>query len=111
MIRKLLATVFSVSALFFAAIVCADSATLPNGAISSVKANDKLLLPLDVSKSQDTFEQGMAAAGWDIHNPCNLVFYNVRQIIARNEIVSLQNEINKKIALQVRISRAVDRSA
>lgn len=60
---------------------------------------------------QNAFEQGMAEAGWDIHKPANLAFYNVRQIIARNDILSLQNEIDKKITSEVHASRAVDSSA
>ena len=103
--------VFLVSALFFTAIICADQAVMTDGTVLQVKTNDKLLIPLVVSKRQNAFEQGMAESGWDIHKPQNLAFYNVRQIIARNEIMNLQDEMDKKIASQYRTSRAVDSSA
>ena len=112
MIRRLtVLTVFSVSALFFATIICADQAGLPDGALLQAKPIDKLLIPVIVSQRQNAFEQGMAEAGWDIRKPQNLAFYNVRQIIARNDILSLQNEIDKRIASQIRSSRALDASA
>ena len=112
MIRRLaVLTVFSVSALFFATIICADQAGLPDGALPQTKPIDKLLIPVIVSQRQNVFEQGMAEAGWDIHKPYNLAFYNVRQIIARNDIMSLENQIDKKISSEVRASRALDSSA
>ena len=112
MIRKLaVLTVFSVSALFVTTIICADQAGIPNGAPPQAKSIDKLLIPPIVTQQQRAFEQGMTEAGWDIHESQNLAFYNVRQIISRNDIQSLENEINKKIASQARTSRAVDSGA
>ena len=112
MIRKLaVLTVFSVSALFTATVICADQAGLPDRALPQVEPIDKLLNNLVVTKEPNDFEQGMAEAGWDIHKPNNLLFYNVRQIIARNDIMSLQDRINQKIASQIHSSRAVDSSA
>ena len=112
MIRKLaVLTVFSVSALFLATIICADQAGLPDRVPPQVKSIDKLLILPIVTNRQNAFEQGMTEAGWDIHKPYNLAFYNVRQIIARNDILSLQNEIDKKIASGIRSSRALDSSA
>jgi len=112
MVRKLATlTVFSVSTLFLATIICADQAGLPDSVLPQTKSSDKLLIPLMVIKRQNVFEQDMTEAGWDIHKPDNLLFYNVRQIIARNEIMSLQSEIDKKITAEYHNSRALDSSA
>ena len=112
MIRKLaVLTVFSVSALFFTTVILADQAGIPDRALPQAEPINKHLIALIVTKQQGTFEQGMAEAGWDIRKPQNLAFYNVRQMIARNDIQSLENEINKKIASRVRSSRALNSSA
>ena len=112
MIRKLaVLTVFSVSALFFTTVIFADQAGMPDRALHQAESINKHLIPLIVTKQQVAFEQGMADAGWDINKPVNLAFYNVRQIIARNDIQSLQNEINEKISSRVRSSRALNSSA
>ena len=112
MIRKLaVLTVFSVSVLFWTTVICADQTGAPNGALPQVRPNDKLLLPVINTQQQKDFEQGMAEAGWDIHNPQNLVFYNVRHIIQKNDIMSLQNKITQKIAWESRAARIVDSSA
>ena len=103
--------VFSVSALFTVKIICADQASLPNGALQQENSNEKLLMALVITKQQTAFEQGMADAGWDINKPHNLAFYNVRQIIARNDIMSLQDQMDKKISAVYHSSRSVDSSA
>lgn len=103
--------VFSVSALFFATIISADQASIQDGAYLSAGSNNKLLTPFILSKKQSAFEQGMVEAGWDTHRPQNLAFYNVRQIISRNDIMDLQDRIDKKIASAYHSSRAVDSSA
>ena len=112
MIRKLaILTVFSVSALFYVTIICAEQAGMPDRALPQVEPINKLLNNLIVTKQQNDFERGMTEAGWDIRKPYNLAFYNVRQIIARNDILSLQNEIDKRIASAIHTSRALDSSA
>ena len=112
MIRKLtVLTVFSVSVLFCAAFISADQTVAPNGALPQVRANDKLLFPGVITQQQKDFERGMAEAGWDIHKPQNLLFYNVRHIIQKNDIMSLQSEIDQKIAWARRASRIMDSSA
>ena len=111
-IRKLaVLTVVLVSTLFFVTINYAGQAGVVNGVPPRVGPNDKLLILPVNTKPQSAFEQSMAEAGWDVHKPCNLGFYNVRHMIAKNEIMDLQNELDKKIASEFRASRAVDRSA
>ena len=96
MIQKLsVLTVFSVSALFFTTMIQAGQAGIADGAIFQAKSNDKLLLARILTPRQNAFEHGI----------------NVRQLIAKNDIMSLQNEIDKKIASQCRGSRAIDSSA
>lgn len=84
---------------------------MPNGAFPQVKPNDKLLIPRVLTKEPTDFERRMAEAGWDIRKPYNLAFHNVRHIIAKNDIVSLLNDMDKRIASEYRTACAVDSSA
>lgn len=99
MIRKLaVLAVFSVSALFFATIVCADQAGLPDGALSQVAPIDKLLMAVIVSPPQNAFEQRMAGV-----DGC--------PVVIKREITSLQDEMNERIASAIYASRASGSSA
>ena len=63
-----------------------------------------------LSQEAQTFEEQMAEAGWDVSNPNNLLFYNVRQIIKRESLASLEDEINNKVFQARRGSKIVARS-
>ena len=63
------------------------------------------------SEETDTFESQMARNGWNIMNPSNRAFYNVRKIIQRQELMRMQDDINAKVFEARRQSDAIDRSA
>ena len=76
-------------------MIQAGQAGITDGAISQARSNDKLLTIRILTPRQNAFEQGI----------------NVRQLIEKNNIMSPQNEIDRKIASQYRGSRAIDSSA
>ncbi len=82
----------SVSTLFFTQMICADPANVLDRALPQVESNNKLLIPFINIKRQDAF-------------------YNVRPTLPENKIMSLKGEMDKKIAAEVRASRALDSSA
>ena len=92
MVRKLtLLAVFSVSALFFTTMICAGETGAWNGALPRVGPNDKLLIPLVGVKRQE-------------------FFYHPRFIIPENKIMSLRDEMDKKIAAECRAWRLLESS-
>lgn len=97
MIRKLaVLTVFSVSALFTTAMIGANPIGAQDGAFPQARSNDKLLIPLIVSKKQ-TLSQP--------------VLYDIRPLLAGNEIVSLRNELDKKVVAGYHASQVLNSSA
>ena len=73
--------VFSVSALFLAAVVYADPVSMPNGAPLPVKTNDKLLIPPVVPERQDTVARGISETTF-YHAPpiVKLEFFSSRAV-------------------------------
>lgn len=95
MIRKqAVLTVFSVSALLVTSMLQADPIGAPDRALPEAQPIHKLLNSRVVSRMPSDFERGMD-----------------RQIIARNEIASLQSVLDGKLSQAAASRRAVDTSA
>ena len=77
-----------------------------DGAPSPAATNVKLLISPIASKPLEemTFEDGLREAGWDPAKPHNLQFHTVRTILARQELLRLEEETHLKAAYRARRS-------
>ena len=93
----------------------------PDRALDAAATNNNLLItPRNSSfpKRQitvprepgQTFEVSMDRAGWNVEVPATLYFFNARKIIAQQQLMSVEDEINRKFYENNR-RRAVDSSA
>ena len=59
----------------------------------------------------ETFEQQMDNAGWNVSKPATRYFYNARKVIAQQQLMRVEDEINQKFYEANRTSRSLDSSA
>ncbi len=94
----------------------------PDRALESAATNNKLLntpSPTAARRRQitvpreydETFEQQMDRAGWNLSNSSTRYFFNARKVIAQQQLMSIEDEINRKFYEANRTRRSLDSSA
>ena len=93
----------------------------PDRVFSLPSSNDKLLItpkhtvvtysPDRFSDGSESFEEGMRSNGWSASSSADQAFYNVRNIISRQNLLSVEQEINSKFYQSHRAKESVGGSA
>ena len=115
--RLSLAGIALLSALVLIDNLEAEVSPLPGRAIISVESKNKLLirsirsLPGRPVSDGQSFEEGMAEAGWSVTNPSNLAFRNVKAVMGRQDLMDLEAFINSQISQARRNRNSIESSA
>ncbi len=89
----------------------------PDRAFIQAESKNKLLIRSIRSVSSrpfsdgQSFEERMAEAGWNVANPANLAFRNVKAVIGRQDLLDLETRLNSRISEAYRTRKSIESSA